>query len=87
MNTEALFIPDAHVSGCKISLSKPISAIQLVRKENGRVKLGPLRQLRPGTTLERCGDGFNERTAKVRVDGQCYFAFLQDIESQTGPAH
>ncbi len=87
MNTEALFIPDARVSGPKVSLLKPISAIQLVKKENGQVKLGLLTQLRPGTTLERCGEGFNERTAKVRADGQCYFAFVQDIESQTGPAH
>ena len=81
MDNSAFFIPDTTVGGETIALSKPISAIQLLRKENGGAKLGLLSQLGPGTRVERCGDGFNERTAKVRANGQCYFVFRQDIES------
>jgi hypothetical protein len=82
VNASAFFIPSPEIHGQRISLCKPISAIQLVTNESGRAKLGLLSQLGPGTTVERCGDGFNERTAKVRVNGQCYFVFLQDLESQ-----
>jgi len=82
MNTDAFFIPDTHTFGERIRLSRPISAIQLVPKEGGGAKLGLVAQLGPGTTVERCGDGFNERTTKVRAHDQYYFVFLQDIESQ-----
>lgn len=86
MNSEVFFIPDSSLSGERVSLSKSISAIQLVQKENGGAQLGSLSQLGPGTTVERCGDGFNERTAKVRANGQCYFVFRQDIEPQAAKA-
>ena len=84
MNASAFFIPNPEIHGETISLCKPISAIQLVTNETGRAKLGLLSQLGAGITVERCGEGFNERTAKVRVNGLCYFVFVQDLESQ-GP--
>lgn len=71
--------------GPKITLSRPVCAIQLLPKEVG-AKLGPLRQLRMGTTVELCGDGYNDRTKKVRVDGQCFFVFCQDLEAGTKAA-
>lgn len=84
MNQEALFIPEKAARGPTVSLSKFISAIQLQQRENGvGAKLGPLSQLGPGTTLVVCGEGFNERTVKVRVDEVCYFVFAQDIELAT----
>ncbi len=81
MNRDASHIPDASVGGKSVLLSKRISAIQLVGDSS---KVGLFSQLGPGTTVERCGDGFDERTAKVRANGQSYFVFLQDIESQGG---
>jgi hypothetical protein len=82
MNPEAFFIPDIRTCGEGIRLSRSISAIQLLPKEGGGAKLGLVAQLSPGTTVQRCGDGFNERTTKVHAQGQYYFVFLQDIESQ-----
>jgi hypothetical protein len=38
-------------------------------------------QLPRGATLEVCGDGFNERTVKVRTNNRYYFVFRQDIEA------
>jgi hypothetical protein len=83
MIQDPFFIPTSNIAGEKVSLSKRISAIELVQKENGRAKLGLLSQLSPGTMLEACGDGFNERTVKVRANGQVYFVFRQDLESQS----
>jgi hypothetical protein len=44
-----------------------------------RGKLGEIVQLQAGSVLERCGDGYDERTAKVHHVGSFYFVFLQDI--------
>jgi hypothetical protein len=83
INGAAFFIPDEGSGGKPVTLSRPISAIQLVRKEDGSVRLGVLAQLRPGTQVVLCGTGFNERTVKVRAEGDCYyFIFRQDLESQ-----
>lgn len=60
-------------------LHKPICAIQLAYGDRGEQKLGLLTQLPSGTSGHVCGPGFNERTVKVRVNGQFYFVFLQDI--------
>ncbi|MBV8807365.1 MAG: hypothetical protein JO033_01715 [Acidobacteriaceae bacterium] len=82
MNTDAFFIPDTQIGDHAIRLSSSISAIQLLPTEGGGAKLGLVAQLGPGTTVERCGDGFNERIVKVRAHGQYYFVFLQDMETQ-----
>lgn len=66
----------------RIILAKPIAAVQLEHTSDGSGRLGLLAQLPPGVELAICGDGFNERTAKVSCHGQFYFVFLQDIEIQ-----
>jgi hypothetical protein len=48
--------------------------------DDGDTAMGLLSQLGPGTVLEPCGHGFNDRTAKVRANGFYYFVFEQDIE-------
>jgi hypothetical protein len=75
-----LFIPNGTEAGKRVQLFKSISAVQLVRKDNGGAKLGSLLQLRRGTLVECCGDGFNDRTIKIRANGEYYFVFLQDIK-------
>lgn len=82
LNRTAFFVPDSSVVEETITISRPIVAIQLVQKEDGEAKLGLLAQLGPGTTVQRCGHGFNDRTTKVRANGQCYFVFAQDLELQ-----
>jgi len=81
INQEAIFIPDKAVGGATVSLSKSIAAVQLQQKENGvGAKLGLLGQLGPGTVLAVCGEGFDDRTVKVRVNDAFYFVFAQDVE-------
>ena len=63
-----------------VSLMRPICAIQTSVDESGGGKLGLLVQLETGTTIQVCGEGFNERTVKVNANGRFYFVFLQDIE-------
>ena len=82
MTTKAFFKPVSEASGEKIALQKPISAIQVLQEEDGGTRLGLLSKLGPGVVLKRCGDGFNKRTAKVRANGQYYFVFIDDLESQ-----
>ncbi len=38
-----------------------------------------LTQLAPKVMLEVCGDGFNERTLKVRSGSAVYFVFREDL--------
>lgn len=82
INTSEFYFPDPNNHGDRIRLFKPISAIQLVQAEDGGAKLGVISQLGPGTTVEICGSGFNERTVKVRSASQYYFVFLQDLNLQ-----
>jgi hypothetical protein len=86
MNQEALFIPRDTTGAKTISLSKSISAVQLVPKEHEgagiKLGLGLLSQLGPGVILEICGDGFDDRTVMVRSNGECYVVFSQDIEGE-----
>lgn len=64
----------------RILLTKPIAAVQLEIGGDGNSRLGLLSQLPPGVEIAICGDGFNERTAKVTCHGHFYFVFLQDLD-------
>ncbi|HEX4770738.1 MAG TPA: hypothetical protein VH351_07910 [Bryobacteraceae bacterium] len=79
VNSDSFFIPEEDCIGENVTLSRAVCAIQLVQRSNG-LRLGPLTQLRGGTTVELCGEGYNERTVKVRVNGDCFFIFAQDLD-------
>jgi hypothetical protein len=80
MNTEAVFIPEDRSSPQEnYTLSRKIAAIQLVPTGDGGATLGVVSQLLPGAHLHLCGNGFNERTVKVRCESGFYIVFLQDI--------
>ena len=64
----------------KLTLPKQISAIQMVPAGNTHGKLGLITQLPCGATVDICGDGFNERTAKIRYGQGYFFVFLQDLQ-------
>jgi hypothetical protein len=85
LNRTAFFIPE-NCGGQAVTLSRYVSAIQLVRKDDGTVKLGLLAQLSPGTQITICGEGFNDRTVKVHTQGHYYFVFAQDLDFQTRTA-
>jgi hypothetical protein len=80
MNTQPFFIPEEPVCHDPVLLSGPIAAIQVLLTENGRQKLGLLSRLPAGAILHLCGEGFDELTTKVRVDGRYYFVFREELD-------
>jgi len=80
LSEEILRIPQSVQPSKICTLLKRVAAIRLTRAAHGcQGKLGELVQLQPGTRLECCGDGYNERTIKVYCGGTFYFVFRQDI--------
>jgi hypothetical protein len=67
-------------------LSEEILATELIPTQTGQMQLSPLSGLPKGTEIEICGEGFNDRTAKIRCRGRLYFIFLQDLENQSALA-
>jgi hypothetical protein len=81
MSKEAFVLPAEPVGYDFVLLSKSVAAIQVLPpRENGGLRLGLLSRLPAGAVLLVCGDGFDERTAKVLVDGQHYFVFREEID-------
>jgi hypothetical protein len=78
MNQEVLSIPTHVAVRIKAKADTNISAIHLEPTING-AKLGIITQIPAGTNLDLCGDGYNDRTVKVRWRDQFYFVFLSDI--------
>jgi hypothetical protein len=81
LNSDILSIPDCLVPEQSYTLSRTIAGIQLIPGEGKKGRLGNVSQLRPGSVLDFCGDGYNDRTVKVRCDGSFYFVFLQDVQT------
>lgn len=86
MRTNAFLKPAAESSRVEIMLQRPLSAVQVFQKEDGTARLGLFSKLGPGVAVEPCGEGFNDRTVKVRANGQCYFVFIEDLASQSPAA-
>ena len=63
-----------------ITIAKRIAAIAVGLNAEGKIQIGVISQLPDGACLEVCGEGFNERTIKVRWREQFYYVFLQDVE-------
>lgn len=64
----------------RVMLPKQVSAMQLLSGDAVPAKLGLITQLPSGAVVDICGDGFNERTAKVRYRECYFFVFLQDLQ-------
>ena len=84
-NTQPFVIPDKLARHESVILFGPVAAIQITPTENGQPRLGVLSRLPAGTMLHICGDGFDERTAKVCVNGQYYFVFRHEIDQLQVP--
>jgi hypothetical protein len=80
MSGQAFSLPEDPVYPASVFLATQISAIQILPREDGRLILGLLSSLPAGAVLRICGEGFDERTAKVFVNGQYYFVFRQEID-------
>jgi hypothetical protein len=73
-------IPSTSLRERAYTLSKSISAIQVLPNEEGeRTRLGLITQLPAGAEIEIRGPGFSERTVFVRCSGASYFVFLEDF--------
>jgi hypothetical protein len=84
-NTQPFVIPDKLARHEPVIIFGPVAAIQIMPMENGQPSLGVLSRLPAGTMLHICGDGFDERTAKVCVNGQYYFVFRHEIDQPEVP--
>ena len=80
---EALSIPDCISPKQSYTLSRKIPAVQLVPTDGTHARLGPIIQLPSGSQLDLCGEGYNERTVKVRCDAMFYFVFQEDLTSMS----
>lgn len=80
MNAECISVPGVLSLPRARILPRIISGIQLIPTEDKPGRLGLVTQLPQNAELELCGDGFDERTVKVRWLGTCYFVFRQDLE-------
>lgn len=81
----AVSITDDVEADQPFTLSGDVSAIELIRIENGDAGLGPVLKIPEGAEIHFCGEGFNDQTLKVRWEDQFYFVFLQDLQAQRKP--
>ena len=68
-------------SHSQYSLAKNAHAMQIVPDDNGKLRLGTLIRLPDEADVQICGEGFNDRTAKVILGGSTYYVFLDDLRS------
>ena len=74
-------MPNGYTTGRTLTLSKTIAAID-IREGFAGQRLGLMSQLQPGTTLQICGPGFNERTIEIESAGRHYIVFLEDLRTR-----
>ena len=77
-NSTALSIPQSSSPEVTYTLANDTPAMQLVVAEDG-ARLGPILKIPKGAVIDVFGEGFNERTLKVRYAGLFYFVFLADL--------
>jgi hypothetical protein len=70
------------VSEQTYTLSKSIAATEFACGKDGELYFGPLLSLPEGAEIECCGQGFNERTVKVRWHEKFYFVFFEELAMQ-----
>jgi hypothetical protein len=82
MTTDVLYPPESSFAGKSYLLKDEIPALQLISTENGHSRWGPLIRLPRGAELYDFGEGFDDRTLRVRFDGCFYIIFKQDLNLQ-----
>ena len=63
------------------SLAKNAPAMQLMPDGTGKLRLSTLIRLPDGAEVKLCGEGYNDRTAKVLWEGATYYVFRDDLQS------
>jgi hypothetical protein len=82
-NSGALSIPGPEsLPGQSYTLTNDIPGMQLVAVGDG-TRLGPILRIPKGADIDAFGEGFNERTQKIRYEGCFYFVFEADLKQST----
>ena len=79
MNIKPHFPSECYTTQGTFTVPKDISALELIPADSG-VHSGQITPVPKGACLQICGQGFNERTIKVRWEDRLCFVFLQDVE-------
>jgi hypothetical protein len=61
--------------------SRRCCAMQIIVHDDGSVHMGLLTQIIPDDSIQVCGEGFNEKTVRVRLGREFYYMFREDLES------
>jgi hypothetical protein len=77
--TSTPFALDSH--NTHYCLAKNAPAMQILPDETGKLRLGTLTRLPEDARVELCGEGFDDRTAKVIFGGSTYYVFRDDLQS------
>lgn len=56
-----------------------IAALQITFDPSGKEHATSLTRINLKDDVKICGDGFNERTVKISMDGLVYYVFRQDL--------
>jgi hypothetical protein len=64
------------------TLSRDISAMQILPFDEAGARLSPVSRLPRGARLVACGAGYDSNTLKVSYEGQFFLVFLEDLEAQ-----
>ena len=64
------------------TLSRDISAIQILPSDGMGARLSPVSKLPRGARIQAVGDDQNGGTLKVAFEGQYYLVFVDDLEAQ-----
>lgn len=81
LTDDGLSILNSFVPEKTYTLSRRIAAVRIRPSNDCRQgELTEISELQAGARLERCGDGYNQRTVKVHYAGEFYFVFLQDLD-------
>jgi hypothetical protein len=82
--------PDTQISvdlhKLQYCLAKNAPAMQIIPDGTGKLRLGTLVRLPEGAEVEVCGEGFDDRTAKVVWEGSSYYVFLEDLQLNHPPS-
>jgi hypothetical protein len=66
-------------------LARNAPAMQIIPDGSGKLRLGALVRLPDGAEVEICGEGFDDRTAKIIWQGSSYYVFLDDLQVNRQP--
>lgn len=83
LNRDEIFIPSPVCVESVVRLSRSISGVQLEPGlDPGRARLGEIKTLPGGATVEICGLGYNEKTIKIRCEDEFFFVFQADLNPE-----